>query len=182
MSDKTVILAVATYSARADADHDFDSAWLAGQNERLDHVGAAVLEKGADGKLEIRRHDSTAAHLVFPGALLDGAITVIAPPLGIALLAPVVPTRQAWAGVGAIVDEFWHHIPRNTLRRLSDLLESGQAALVVVAVGHTAEEIAALLTHSTDKIITDCSRADLEADLAATQAAAQPLLEPRRIQ
>ena len=182
MTNQPVVLAVATYTARADADHDFDSAWLVGQEGRLDHVGAAVVEKGADGKLEIRRHDSTAEHLAFPGALLDGAITVIAPPLGIALLAPVLPTREAWAGVGAIVDQFWHHIPRDTLRRLSDLLESGQAALVVVAVGGTAEEIAALLTHSTDKIVTDCSRADLEADLAAARTTAQPQSQPRRNQ
>ena len=97
MTNQSVVLAVATYTARADADHDFDSARLVGQKGRLDHVGAAVVEKGADGKLEIRRHDSTAEHLVFPDALLDGAITVIAPPLGIALLAPVLPTREAWA-------------------------------------------------------------------------------------
>ena len=182
MSDQPVVLAVATYTARADADHDFDSARLCGTEGKARSFGAAVVEKGADGRLEIRRHDSTAENLAFPGALLDGAITVIAPPLGIALLAPVLPTREAWARVGAIVGHFWHHFPRDTLRRLSDLLESGQAALVVVAVNHTGEEIAALLTHSTDKIVTDCPRADFEADLAATSAATQPLPEPRHIQ
>ena len=139
MTDQPVVLAVATYAATADADHDFDSACLVGREGRLEHVAAAVLEKGADGRLEIRRHDSTAEHLAFPGALLGGAITVIAPPLGIAFLAPVLPTRAAWAAVGAIVAQFWHHIPRDTLRRLSDLLESGQAALVVVAVNHTGD-------------------------------------------
>ena len=59
MTNQPVVLAVATYAARADADHDFDSARLVGQEGRLDHVGAAVVEKGADGKLEIRRHDSS---------------------------------------------------------------------------------------------------------------------------
>jgi len=172
MTNQPVVLAVATYAARAHADHGFDSAMLVGQEGMAGHVGAAVVEKGADGKLEIRRHDSTAGHLAFPCALLDGAITAIAPPVGIALLAPVLPTREAWAGVGAIVGHFWHHIPRNTLRRLSDLLESGQAALVVVAVGHTAEEIAAFLTHSTDKVVTDY--ADCDGDLAATSTAKPP--------
>lgn len=182
MTNQPVVLAVATYAARADADHDFDSARQVGQEGKLDHLGAAVVEKGADGKLEIRRHDSTSEHLVYPGALLDSAMTVIAPPLGITLLAPVLPTRQAWAGVGAIVGHFWHHIPRDILRRLSDLLESGQAAVVVVAVNKTVEEIAELLTHSTQKIVTDCFQADLEADLAATSAATQPLPKLRRIQ
>ena len=178
MSDQSVVLAVATYTARADADHDFDSARLVGQEGRLDHLRCSGGREGRGRELEIRRHDSTAEHLVFPGALLDGAITVIAPPLGIALLAPVLPTREAWARVGAIVGQFWHHFPRDTLRRLSDLLESGQVALVVVAVNHTGEEIAALLTHSTDTIVTDCPRADFEAGLAATT---QPPPERQRI-
>jgi hypothetical protein len=182
MSDQSVILAVATYTARAHADHDFDSARLVGQKGSLDHLGAAVVEKGADGRREIRRDDSSAEYLVFPGALLDGAITVIAPPLGITLLAPVLPTREAWARVGAIVGQFWHHFPRDTLRRLSDLLESGQLALVIVAVNHTGQEIAALLTHSTDTIITDCPRADFEAGLTATSAATPPLPESRHTQ
>jgi hypothetical protein len=51
MTNQPVVLAVATYAARADADHDFDSARLVGQGGRLDHVGAAVVEKGADGSL-----------------------------------------------------------------------------------------------------------------------------------
>jgi uncharacterized membrane protein len=181
MTNQPIVLAVATYTARADADHDFDSARLVGKEGRLNHVGAAVVEKGADGKLEIRRHDSTAKHLAYPNALLDGAITAIAPPLGIALLAPVLPTREAWAAAGAIVGHFWHHIPRDILRRLSDMLESGQAALVVVSVNQTVEEMVELLTHSTHKIATACCRPDLAADLVATSAATQPLPELRRI-
>ena len=58
------------------------------------------------------------------------------------------------------------------------MLESGQAALVVVAVNQTIQEIAGLLTHSTHKIVTDCCRADFNADLAATT---QPPPERQRI-
>ena len=43
-----------------------------------------------------------------------------------------------WAGVGGIVGYFWHNIPKRQLQRMSDLLESGQAALVVVALDHSA--------------------------------------------
>ncbi len=169
MTNQPIVLAVATYSARADAEHDFDSAWLVGQDGKLDQVAAAVLEKGADGRLEIRRHDSAADHLAFPGALLAGAIAVIAPPLGIAFLASVMPSRAAWVATGMIASHFWYHVPRDTLRRLSDLLESGQAALLVVAANHTGAEVAALLAHPTDKIVTQCAQADsFEAELSAT--------------
>jgi Protein of unknown function (DUF1269) len=178
MSDEPVVLAVATYPARADADHDFGAVLGGGQGGRLDRVAAAILEKGADGKLEVRRHGCTPEHPAYCDVLLGGALMVIAAPLGIAFLTPVVPTGAAWAGVGAIVDHFWHYIPRDALRRMSDLLESGQAALVVVAVNHLGVEVAALLSQSTNKISTDCIRADLEATLAATREPKQPLSKP----
>jgi uncharacterized membrane protein len=160
MTDQPIVLAVATYSARADAEHDFDSARFVGQEGKLDQVAAAVLEKGADGRLEIRRHDSTADHLASPGAILGGALAVIAPPLGIAFFASVLPSVAAWAAMGAIAGRFWYYLPRDTLRRLSDLLESGQAALLVVAVNHTGAEVTALLSHPTDKIVTQCTPAE----------------------
>jgi hypothetical protein len=164
MTDQPIVLAVATYPARADADHAFDSVWHAGQEGKLDHFAAAVLEKGNNGELEIRRHTG-ADQLSFSGALLGGAITVIAAPLGIAFLAQLVPTAAAWTGVIAIVRHFWHYIPRNTLHRMSDLVESAQAGLVVVAVNRTDDEVAALLlSHPTDKIITDYTWADFAAD------------------
>jgi uncharacterized membrane protein len=179
MTRHPIVLAVASYSARRDAEHDFDSARLVRQEGKLDQVAAAVLEKGADGRLEIRRHDSTAEHLAVPGALLGAAISVIAPPLGIAFLAAVLPTMAAWAAVGVIAGHFWHHIPKDTLRRLSDLLESGQAALLIVAVNHTGGEVASLLTRPTDEIVNQSILADLDEDLSATSGASQPRPEPR---
>jgi hypothetical protein len=106
MSDEPVVLAVATYPARADADHDLGAVLDGGQDRRLGRIAAAVLEKGADGKLEVRRHGSTAERPAHCDVLLGGALTLIAAPLGIAFLAPIVPTGAGWAGVGAIVGHF----------------------------------------------------------------------------
>jgi len=172
VSDQPVVLAVATYPTRAAAEQDFDAVWGAERESDLDHLAAAVLEKGADGQLELDRHDSTAKHLPWGGALLGGAITAVAAPLGIALLAPVVPSGAEWAGVGAIVGHFWHNVPKDDLRRMSNLLEGGQAALVVVAVGRPATDIDALLATATSKIVTRSMPADFETDFArATEEA-----------
>jgi hypothetical protein len=45
---------------------------------------------------------------------------------------------------------------------MGDLLEAGQAALVIVAVDHTGEDIGALLSNATSKIVLDTTRADFE--------------------
>ena len=71
-----------------------------------------------------------------------------------------------WAGVGVIADHVWHDIPREQLRQMSDLLESGQSALVVVAVEHDSGAIGALLTQASVKVVTDSIWVDLESECA----------------
>jgi uncharacterized membrane protein len=166
MGDQTVVLAIATYASQAAAEKDFHAVHSVKHDGDVDHVAAAVVEKSADGKLEIDRHDSTAKHHGWEGALLGGAITVVAAPLGIQFLAPVVSTGAEWAGVAAIVGHFWYNIPKDQLRRMSNLLEADQAALVVAAVDHSREDIASLLSNATNKVVADDTQADFEADFA----------------
>ena len=103
----------------------------------FDLVAAAVLVKGIDGKLQVDRYDTTATHRSWGCALLGSALAVVAAPLAVVPLSGVATQDGTWAGVGGIVEHFWHNIPKGQLLRMSDLLESGQAALVVVVIDHT---------------------------------------------
>ena len=139
MADRPTVLGVATYPDTGSAVADLRA--VSGIDRRtVDHVAAAVLVKGLDGKLHLDRHDTTAADLAWGGALVGGALAVVAAPLAIAPLSDVATQDATWAGVGGIVGYFWHNIPKGQLLRMSDLLESGQAALVVVALDHTATD------------------------------------------
>ncbi len=77
-------------------------------------VAAAVLVKGIDGKL--RRGPRTTRRrldLSWGGALIGGALAVVAAPLAIAPLSVVATQDGTWAGVGGIVGHFWHNIPKS---------------------------------------------------------------------
>ena len=82
------------------------------------------------------RHHGTAEPLGFGNALLGSAITVVAAPLGITLPASSLATSAEWAGAATIIGHFWHEVPRDLLRTMSNLLEAGQTGLIVVAVDH----------------------------------------------
>ena len=164
MGDQTVVLAVASYESRAAAEKDLHAVQSAKRGGDGDDVAAAALERSADGRLEIDRH--AARQHGWGGVLIGGAITVLAAPVGIKFLAPTVATGAEWAGVAAIVAHFWDNIPKDQLRRMSNLLEAGPAALVVTAVDHNGDEIAAHLANATNKIIADDTHADLESDFA----------------
>ena len=61
---------------------------------------------------------------------------VVAPPVGASVLA----SPGAAGGAGAIVGHFHHNIPKKYVKAAGDLLESGQSALIVVAVNRRGEE------------------------------------------
>jgi hypothetical protein len=178
VSDQPVVLAVASYPSRATAEVDFQAVSALKRQGGVGHVAAAVVEKGANGCLEMVRHHSTAMPLGFGVALLGSAITVVAAPLGITFLASLLATSAEWAGAARIIGRFWHEVPRDLLRRMGNLLEAGQTGLVVVAVDHRADFISPNLSHATTKIVTDCVPADLEADFARPITPAQQQATP----
>ena len=71
-----------------------------------------------------------------------------------------------------LVSHFWQKTPKLQLHQMSDLLEAGQAALVVVAVDHTEHEIAALLPKATVVIVSESTATDF--GFRCSNAAAAP--------
>lgn len=155
MSDKPTTIAVATYTNKANADLDYDAVRGVKSAGQLDHLAISVVEKGADGKLDIDRHDSTAKHLAWGGGILGAALTVVAAPLGIVFLGTLAANSAVYAGAGGLVGHFWHNIPKDEVRKMSDLLETGQFGLVIVAVNPQGIDVGAFLGHAVDKLVVD---------------------------
>jgi hypothetical protein len=152
VSDQAVVIAVAGYPTRRAARRDFQAVCGFDHDERA-HLAAAVVEKGADGQLAIERHKPL-ERIASGTALLGGALVVVAAPLGIKYLVSVLGTKVAWAGVGAVVAQFWNNVPKADLRRMTDLLEATQAALVVVALEQERGVITPLLTNASTSVVS----------------------------
>jgi hypothetical protein len=164
MRDQPVVLAVASYASRAAADGDFDSLWSAGSLRRCAHLTAALVEKGTSGELEINCHRSTATDLAWGVALLGGALTTIAAPVGVSYLASGLSSSSEWAGAAAIVSRFWNQIPRDKLRSMSNLLEAGQTGLVAVAISDESEGLTACLSGASSRVVSESMPVDLVSD------------------
>jgi hypothetical protein len=163
MTDTQIVMAVASYPSRAAADNDF-RALEAGQGHR--RVAVALVEKGADGQLTIDRYHCAPGEPAWEGAVLGSALTVVAAPVGISFLVPVVQTGATLGGVGAIARHFWTNIPKGQLSQMSDLMEGGQAALLVVAGDDSDEEIERRLSGATAKVVVSLV-ADLSRDFSS---------------
>jgi uncharacterized membrane protein len=153
--DNVMTVAVATYKDKTSAEQDFDAIWGIKKQGRLGHLAIATVEKADDGTLAIDRHDTSAKHFAWGGGILGGALTVISAPLGMVFLGPLVATSAVWAAAGGLTGHFWRNIPKDQVRRMGDLLESGDHGLVVVAVNDKGVDIGALLAHATSKVVAD---------------------------
>jgi len=157
-----IALVGASYSTRDRAVHDFASVWAARDEGDFHHTSVAVLTRDCDGRLHVERHNSTAKHLEWGGALLGAALVVLAPTAGIEILAGV-----GWSGAGAMVGHFRQHADPEDLAAIAGVLEIGTSALVVVVVNRRGQVITPLLSHADERASVDMPWGDLEEELSA---------------
>ena len=121
-SETPITLAVAIYGNREDAVADYDFLRQVKSTGDLDHIAIAVLTKEADGHVQVERHDSTAKHLAWAGALTGGAMLVLAPAAAPIAIASSLgfgggASAAGLAGVGGVAGHFWHNVPKERVAR-----------------------------------------------------------------
>jgi hypothetical protein len=157
-----IALIGAGYRDRDGAVDDFASVWSTRHDGDFHHTAVAVLTGDPAGALHVDRHNSTAKHLEWGGALLGSALVVLAPAAGVELLAGV-----GWSGAGAMIGHFRQHTDPEELARISGLLHGAGAALVVVVVNRSAGDVTPRLTRAHERGSVDLTWGDLEEELSA---------------
>ena len=179
--DTPIVLAVATYADRQGALDDYETVKIAKREGEFDHLAVAVLTKDADGHLDVERHDSSAKHAAWGGALLGGAILVAAPAAAVGAGVVGVGTAvgvgggasvAGLAGAGGLAGHLHRNIPKDTCREMGDVLEYGESGLIIVAVDKKGTDIAPLLSNAVKTVIDDTTKGDLDGlyDTAISQA------------
>jgi hypothetical protein len=102
-------------------------------------------------------------------------LSVVAPPVGLGVLAATATGSATLAGVGGLVGHFWRNIPKTELEALGAVLDDGQAALVVVAVDRDATEIDRSLARTEKKVIQKYEKGDLEGAYAEAEKGIEKL-------
>src|SRR5918993_854470 len=157
-----IALVGAGYRDREGAVDDFTSVWSNRHDGDFHHTAVAVLTRDCAGALHVDRHNSTAKHLQWGGALLGPALVVLAPAAGVELLAGV-----GWSGAGALIGHFRRHTDPEELAQIGGLLHGGGAALVVVVVNRNAGDVNPWLTRAHERGSVDLPWGDLEEELSA---------------
>jgi uncharacterized membrane protein len=161
-----VFIYIGTYPDEASAQADYDVVKALHAVDAVGGFDAAVVTKDSDGKVHINK-DETSTRAGALGGIAVGAV------LGV-LFPPSILGSAAVAGaIGGIGGHLWKGMSRSDVKELGDVIDSGEAALLVIGDVTISDAIskAELKAVKQIKKDVDASFKDLEAQIKAESKA-----------
>jgi uncharacterized membrane protein len=141
MSDKPVFVYAATYSNTDDAWGDYDILLELHAEKLVGTYDAAVINKDLDGKVHVHKHEKATQHGAWGGIAVGALVGV--------LFSPAVLGAAAVGGVvGGLGGHFKKGLSRSDAKELGEMLEGGEAALVVIGESRVEEQLDKALTRA----------------------------------
>ena len=174
MSD-ALYVAVASYDSVDAAQSHFSAVKAAYEGQEASHdFDAAVITKKADGKVEVvKRYEAPVHHGASHGlkwGLAVGAVSALFPAVGI--FAGLAAGASGGAVLGALSGHIQRGVSRDDLKELGEVLDAGEAGLVVVYTDSLADEVAGNLEGASRWLAkpANIEREELANDLRETAA------------
>ena len=158
MSEKdTLVVLGASYDSVSDAEVDYEAVKALYYNAGVGHeFDAAVLERGADGKVKVsKKHEQSTRHGAWTG-LAIGAAAAILPGIGLAAGA------AAGAGIGAVAGHIKGGMKDSDLKKLGEVLDKGDAGLIAIYATNMADQVAKSIK-AEDRYVSEAMDADADA-------------------
>jgi uncharacterized membrane protein len=170
MSDRPVFIYAAVYGGRDDAMADYDVLLDLHEAKLVGTYDVAVISKDADGKVHVEKHEKPTQHGAWGGIAVGALVGVLFPP-------SVIGAAAVGGAVGGVGGHLRKGMSRGDMKELGELLEGGQAALIVIGESRVEEELDKALTRAEKSIEKeiDADSKDFKRDLeeAEKETAAQ---------
>ena len=147
MSKKAVFIYAATYSGEGDALADYDALLDLHETGRVGTYDVAAITKSADGKVHVRKHEKPTQHGAW-GGILVGALVGVLFPAAVVSVATVAGAAAVGGALGGLGGHFSEGMSRGDAKELGDLLEAGQAGLIVIGDAAAKEDLDKALTRA----------------------------------
>ena len=152
MADEPLFLYIATYDAEADAWLDYEAVKDLHALGVIGTYDAAVITKEADGKIKVHKHEKATQHGAWTGIVVGAVVGILFPP---ALIVDVAIGGLA----GGVIGHVWRGMSRKDVMELGELLDEGEAGLVVVGKSTLEKALEKAVTRA-DKVIEKEIKAD----------------------
>jgi uncharacterized membrane protein len=134
MSDKPVFIYAATYADQADALADYDSLLELHRAKLVGTYDVAVVSKDSEGKVHVAKHEKPTQHGAWGGIAVGALVGVLFPP-------SIIGAAAVGGIVGGVGGHLRKGISRGDAKELGELLENGEAALIVIGESRLEEQL-----------------------------------------
>ena len=130
-----VFIYIGTYPSEAAARADYD---VVKELHALGAVGsydAGVVTKDAAGKVHVNKDEMATRHGAWGGIAAGALIGILFPP-------SIIGTALVGGAVGGVSGHLWRGMSRSDVKELGELIDAGQAALVVIGESKLEQALA----------------------------------------
>ena len=176
MSDQSFVYVLgASYDSVDAAEADYDAVRALYSELGASHTfDAAVISKNDDGKVKINKTFEEGTRFdAITGAAIGLAVGVVAalfPPIGI--WAALAAGGVGGAAIGGVVGHLHSGLKRGDLKELGDVLDAGEAGLIVVYSADLGDQISTLVK-AENRFVSEAIDADADKIAAAIKANAK---------
>jgi uncharacterized membrane protein len=161
--EDNTFLIVGTYASEMDAQADYDVVKELHAEGVVGGYDAAVITKDEKGKVHVNKDETSTRKGAWGGAGVGALVGLVFAPA-------VIGTAAVGAAVGAFGGHLSKGMSRSEMKDIGDLLNEGEAALVVIGDWRLEERIEELMSNAERreaKELRDVDKAETEQQLGA---------------
>jgi uncharacterized membrane protein len=166
MSGKDVFVFVGTYQSEDDAREDYDVVKALHEEGLIGTYDIAIVAKDDQGKVHVKKREKPTERGVWTGAVVGALVGILFPP-------SIIATGVIGGVTGGLIGHFWRGMSRADVKDLGELIDEGQAALVVVGESKLEEYLDRAFARSqrrmSKQVRADAKAVQKELDEAAEQ-------------
>lgn len=124
MNDNVLVF-VGVYDGPTAAEGDYEAVKALHSAGVVGTYDAAVISKDEGGKVHVRKHEKPTQHGAWSGLAVGALVGILFPP-------SIVAGGVVGAVGGGLVGHLWRGMSRGDMKELGEMLDDGEASLVVV--------------------------------------------------
>jgi uncharacterized membrane protein len=161
-----VFVYIGTYPDEAAARADYDAIKELHKAGAIGTYDAAVITKDQAGKVHVNKDELATRHGAWGGAAAGAIIGMLFPPA-------IIGTALVGAAVGAAGGHLWRGVSRADVKEFGEIIDQGQAALVIIGESKIAEAIDKAALRAEKHIARELGVSAKDVDRAIREAAAE---------
>jgi len=144
-ADKHVFLFAGTYPNADEAHLDYEVLKELHAEGIVGTYDAAVVIKDSQGKVHVHKHEKSTQHGAWTGIAVGAVVGILFPP-------SLIGSAAVLGVTGGVMGHLWKGMSRSDVKELGDLIDEGEAALVIVGESKIEQYLDRALSRATRRM------------------------------